>query len=563
MRFADYIATRLLAYGVSDAFGIPGGVILELIYALDRTGGKLRPHLCYHEQSAAFAACGYAQSSGKLGVAYATRGPGITNMLTSIADAYIGSIPVLFITAHSARKEHNGELRMEHEQEIDIVSMVKNITKYAAEINDEKEMCSEVEKACALALNGRNGPVLLDILSSLFEKDVQEGDTKGVACLKDSDTIDDEDSIVHTIVRLLDETRRPVLLVGDGIRHARIRKHIHTFVRRTGIPILSSRVAQDILSNEENYFGYIGSHGTRYGNFILSKADAILSLGNRLAFPLHSKSFQPIIEHARIVRIDVDDTEFKRHIPNSETFAIDLHAFAAVLEYPFYREVSTEWLHVCRTLKEKLTLWDNGTLVRILEDILQALPQNAVIVTDVGNHEFLVSLAYEKSCGTYPMIHSKSFGALGGAIGKAIGVFYATGSPVMCFIGDQGFQMNIQEIQYLVQHHLPIGIVLINNHSSGMILDRELKKGYSYPLHTTKDSGYLAPNFLAIAKAYGLKMSKYCIAENKLRICDLPMLLEVCVDPEEGSIPYLPFGAPCAQMSPPLPTQVYRMCSEL
>lgn len=561
MKFSDYIVARLLEYGVSDAFGLPGGVILELIYAMDRTGRKLQPHLCYHEQSAAFAACGYAQSSGKLGVAYATRGPGITNMLTSIADAYSGSLPMLFITAHSAKREYKNELRMEHEQEIDIVSMVNNITKYAVEINDEEAMCSEVEKACALALSGRNGPVLLDILSSLFEKEIEGKYTKENVRQRDF-AIDNEESIIHAIVRLLEKARRPVLLIGDGIRHTGMRKHIHAFVQCTGIPILSSRVAQDILSDEENYFGYIGSHGMRYGNFILSKADAMLSLGNRFAFPLNSKSFRPVIEHTRIVRIDVDNAELKRQIPNSEMFSADLCSLAAVLEYPSYKRTSMEWLHVCQTLKEKLLLWDNRSVINILENILWSLPQDSIIVTDVGNHELLVSQAYEKSRGTYPMVHSKSFGALGCAIGKAIGAFYATGSPVICFIGDQGFQMNIQEIQYIVQHHLPIGIILINNYSSGMILDRELKKGYSHPLHTTKDSGYLTPDFLDVAKAYGLKAGRYCMPNKKLKPCDFPMLLEVCVDSEEA-VPFLPFGAPCTQMYPPLPVQIYKMCNEL
>ena len=171
MKAADWIIDFLISKGVTDTFGLPGAVVLELLYAMDRRKPELTPHLSYHEQGAAFAACGYAQATGKLGVAYATRGPGMTNMLTAVADAYYDSVPVMFFTAHSSGRKRP-EMRVENNQEIDTVALATGITKYAVRIDDAAELQRELQKAYAAAMTGRKGPVFLDIASAMLRQEI-------------------------------------------------------------------------------------------------------------------------------------------------------------------------------------------------------------------------------------------------------------------------------------------------------------------------------------------------------------------------------------------------------
>ncbi len=259
MKVIDYFIEVLNKYGTTDAFGIPGGVILDLIYFLNSEKSKVQPHLNYHEQMAGFAACGYAQASGKLGVAYATRGPGICNMVTCIAEAYQESLPVLFITAHGKRAAIG--TRADDNQELDIVNIVKNITKYSAVI-EKKEDLKLIKTACEMALNRRKGPVLLDFSSSLWNSEITEeishvptGEIKTDVCF---------DEIIEDIKSQLKTSKRPIILIGDGLRHSTALDKIRVVAEGMRVPIISSRGSQDLLCGIKNYFGYIGSHGIRY-----------------------------------------------------------------------------------------------------------------------------------------------------------------------------------------------------------------------------------------------------------------------------------------------------------
>jgi acetolactate synthase-1/2/3 large subunit len=283
MIVADYIAETLMRLGVTDAFGIPGGVILPFLDAMKKKEPHLTPHLTYHEQTAGFAALGYAQISGKLGVAYATRGPGISNMITCVAEAYQESLPVLFITAHGNRQNHG--MRFENNQELNIVHMVSAITKYAADIDNIDDVVTIFLTACRKAIEGRKGPVLVDIDSTLWEKELCENIAvydEVYSC--EDDKADAAKMAVQAIEETISQAKRPIILIGNGLRHTVSKKTLYDVVESIKIPVLSSRGSQDLISGSPYYFGYIGSHGIRYSNFILSKTDLIISIGNRLAF---------------------------------------------------------------------------------------------------------------------------------------------------------------------------------------------------------------------------------------------------------------------------------------
>ena len=556
MKVSEYIAQYLQKQGVTDAFGIPGGVILELMYALDATEG-ITPHLSFHEQCAGFAACGYAQAGGKLGVAYATKGPGFTNLLTAMADAYYDSIPVLFITAHSAATLPEG-CRLVSDQDMDTCGMVRNITKYAKRIDDIEEISISLEKACQIAKDGRKGPVFLDIAASLFKKEM----ITSTSVYHQGENIDTE-RYVSLICSEIKSAKRPVVLLGDGINQSATNEAINRFIEKAGVPVLSSRYCHNIVRNQEYYYGYVGSHGIRYANFILSKADLVVSLGNRLYFPSHSLSYSKIIEHAKFLRFDIDDGELNKHPQMLAGKQVDMASLVPALAMTDTDCGNhKEWLEVCKTLKFQLKDEDVNDTVLLLSKLLKTLPKDCIIVNDVGNNEFWMSKACVYAGIANRTLYSKSFGALGNALGKAIGAYYATKKPVVAFVGDQGVQMNIQELQYISQHHLPIAIVLLNNSSSGMIKDREAIAGYGYSLHTTEESGYGTPKFSIVAEAYRmvyLRIDEY----HSFPIIDKPLFLELSISENQTLTPSLPRGRDIQDLEPRINKELYNRLNKL
>lgn len=556
MKVSEYIAQYLQKQGVTDAFGIPGGVILELMYALDATEG-ITPHLSFHEQCAGFAACGYAQAGRKLGVAYATKGPGFTNLLTAMADAYYDSIPVLFITAHSAATLPEG-CRLVADQDMDTCGMVRNITKYAKRIDDIEEISISLEKACQIAKDGRKGPVFLDIAASLFKKEM----ISSASVHHQVEHIDTE-KYVSLICSEIKSAKRPVILLGDGINQSATNDAINRFIEKAGVPVLSSRYCHNIVRNQEYYYGYVGSHGIRYANFILSKADLVVSLGNRLYFPSHSLSYSKIINHAKFLRFDIDDGELNKHLQMLAGKQVDMASLVPALAMTDTDCGNhKEWLEVCKTLKFQLKDEDVNETVLLLSKLLKTLPKDCIIVNDVGNNEFWMSKACVYAGIANRTLYSKSFGALGNALGKAIGAYYATKKPVVAFVGDQGVQMNIQELQYISQHHLPIAIVLLNNSSSGMIKDREAIAGYGYSLHTTEESGYGSPKFSIVAEAYRmvyLRIDEY----HSFPIIDRPLFLELSISENQTLTPSLPRGRDIQDLEPRINKELYNRLNKL
>lgn len=564
MKSADYLVDFLIRKGTTDAFGLPGAVILELIYAMDRRQGDFCPHLSYHEQAAGFAAAGYAQASGKLGVAYATRGPGFTNLITSIADAYCDSIPVLFITSHAVAPQHKG-MRIEANQEVDTCEMVKNITKYSKRISKAEEFASSLSTAYQCAMTGRRGPVFLDIDTKLWKEEIAD-----IPVLKDGEKPTSDCVVIsEDIVQFINEAKRPVLLIGDGINQSETSSFLEQFVNKIRIPILSSRYGHDIIGDSPFYYGYIGSFGLRYANFILSKADLIVSLGNRLNFPINSMSYKNIPSQAKIIRLEVDQYEFLREIPNAVNYRIDLEDILPVLaSYDGYCMNHEDWIDVCDEIRSKLWNSDVNEVVTTIDAILSnAETSCASITNDVGDHEFWISRACAHSGCCLKALYSKSFASLGSALPKAIGAYFSTRRPVVCFTGDQGFQMNMQELQAIAQDRLPILIVVMNNFASGMIRDKE-KKSYGVYLHSTLDSGYGMPDISKIAAAYGISYydmttgSVDSIAQIESGI-SAPIILNLRIDPELGLSPFLPIGRPTQDMEPKLEESLFEYINNL
>jgi acetolactate synthase-1/2/3 large subunit len=333
--------------------------------------------------------------------------------------------------------------------------------------------------------------------------------------------------------------------------------------------VLSSRYGHDIIGNSPLYYGYIGSFGLRYSNFILSKADLIISLGNRLNFPITSESYKNIPYQARIVRFESDREEFSRDIPNAINYQIELEkVLPALASFDGQYGKHEQWIDICREIKEKL--WDcdvNDVIISVDALLSSANTDYSAIINDVGDNEFWISRACAHSICGVKSLYSKSFASLGSALPKSIGAYYSTRRPTVCFTGDQGFQMNLQELQAIAHDQLPVLIVVMNNYASGMIRDKE-KKSYGTYLHSTLDSGYSMPDLLKIAEAYGIlyydsfKLNNEDL-KNIAHSISEPIILNLRIDPELGLAPYLPIGRATQDMEPELDGQLYNYLDKL
>lgn len=558
MTVAEYIAEFISSKGTTDVFGLPGGGVLDLLYAFNENP-NITPHLMYHEQCAGFAACGYAQNSGKLGVAYATRGPGFTNLISAIADAYCDSIPTLFITGHTTSELHP-KMRVMDDQELDTCSIVETITKYAKRVDSLEDVQTCLEEAYLEATTGRKAPVLLDINSDLFRKEIELSEASEVKSDKEN-----LQSLVSEISTEIRTAKRPVFLIGDGINQVHKSNSFRQLVVKANIPVISSRFSHDIMGDANLYYGYVGSHGMRAANFIFSKADTVITIGNRLHFPPNSASYKPVIEQKKFIRIEIDENEFERVLPNAINHKADISTLIDALS------ASTDnfgkhgdWIKVCEELKQRLSETDVTSNVKTIASFLKSVPDDYTVACDVGNNEFFVSRASTYAGSNLRTQYSKSFGILGCGLGKAIGAYYSTHKSVICFVGDQGLQLNIQELQYITQHNLPIIVVVLNNHSSGMIKDRETLRFKSHYLHTTNDSEYTHPDFSKIALAYNIEYVRIEPNLNgRLNNINKPILMEIEIDDNEMLSPNLPKGEPLRNLSPFLSSDEYEYLNNL
>ena len=568
MKVVDYLVESLIELGITDVFGIPGGVVLDFVYALNKRKKDINTHLLHHEQNAGFAALGYAQSTQKVGVAFGTKGPGILNLTTSIAEAYSDSIPSLFITSHSL-DDTSDKMRVIEDQEIDIVPIFKSITKYCVRVNNADSFIEELRKSICLVNSGRKGPVVIDISSRIWNSEILENKLKEKIIENIDNSKNNFEEAILSIEKNLNKSKKPLLIIGDGIRQAGIEKEVVGFSEKNKIPVIYSRGCQDIMSSSKMAFGYVGSHGTRYTNYILSEADLLISLGNRLSFPIKSKSFLDIFSKCKLIRCDIDENEFMREIPNSENFQCDVKE---VLKGLFNKNIENKnidkWFDKCNKIKEILWNSDTDTPVNEIAYLLDNLKNTGAIIGDVGNNEFWLSRAYEFSKNKNKILFSRSLGTMGCSIGKTIGAYYALKKSVVCFIGDQALQMNPQELQFISNNKLPIWIVVVNNNSSGMIKSRQIRRYNSEFLLTTEETGYSMVDLEKLSNAYDfdyVQIESVEDIDNKLIDCDYtkPLFINFIVDENIDLEISLPIGNDCKDMEPKLDEAVLERIKNL
>jgi len=572
LKTTDYIVKYLISRSVSDVFGYPGGMVTHLMESLSQHQNEIKAHLCYNEQGAAFEACGYAQASGKIGVAYATSGPGATNLITGICNAYFDSIPTLFITGqvNTFESKEGYRVRQRGFQETDIIGMVSSVTKYAHYVSSVEDLVESLDKAYDIAMSGRRGPVLLDIPMNIQRGEIPDSVAQEHLNPANTNPEKTEETDIDFIVDLLKEAKRPVVLLGAGIKQAGITDLASRFIENTGYPAVTSMTGFDILSDMPNNYGFIGAYGDRAANFIVAKADLVLTAGARLDIRQAGAVRQNFAPTAKIIRVDIDSDELTYKIRDNE---IDVNMDASVLLNKLFvmdiPKAQEEWINVCDEIRNKVAGLDDRLPNRIMRKLSDCIPENTVIATDVGQNQVWTAQSFKLKKGQQ-VFFSGGHGAMGYSLPAAIGAHFGANKPAVSINGDGGIQMNIQELEFIHRENLPVTVVVFNNSSLGMIRHfQEMYFNGNYA-QTLTGSGYSNPYFDGIAQAYGMKYicansnNNYDLSEVTACIRDgIPALVEVVIDEYTYVSPKLRYGEPNQDQEPLLDRDLYKELMEL
>lgn len=564
MKVITYIAKFLQSKGIDVVFELQGGMITRIIDEIQVQGGITIVSV-HHEQAAAMAADAYARVKNKPGVALATSGPGATNLITGIGNCYFDSVPAIFITGQVNLNEQKRDrpIRQLGFQETDIVSVVKPITKAAYAVTSGKDIPQILHEAYEIAMKGRPGPVLIDIPMNIQNEECEDFDKKTYKSDNEYAPTQDIKQFIEILKNELRTAKKPLLLLGRGIRVAEVTKEIKKLIDDLNIPVVLSLNGIDVIPyGNPNRVGFIGSYGNRWANYALGVCDLLLVLGSRLDLRQTGSDIPTFSKGKKVFHVDIDNGELNNRIPTFATLNTDLKQFLKILTL---RDITPlkidEWKDEIKV--QKLKRDDTMELNSIkginpnkfIHILSQKSLQASTYTTDVGNNQMWASQSIELK-DKQRFLSSGGMGAMGYSLPAAIGACFALDKkPIVCISGDGGFQINIQELQTVKRNELPIKIVILNNHCLGMI--RQFQDSYFNSQYTSTVWGYSAPDFVAVANAYGIKALRV-EEENQIEAAIVkmwknptePFLLDVSLDIHTNVYPKMLFGNPLTEMEP-------------
>ncbi len=510
MKVARYIAQTLRDNGIDTVFGHIGGFNADLVDAMTESG-KQKFVLNYHEQASAFAANAFAMVRENLGVATSSGAPSSCNLVAGIANSFFDSVPCLFLvgSVHTKAVRKSPEVRQNAFEEIDMVSLVAGITKYAVKVTDPKDIRYCLEKALYIAREGRKGPAVLDIPYDVARSDVNVEELKGFSPPQKEgfDPVD-----VHEFVTTLKNAKRPLLLLGGGCRSAASRQALGALLDKVAIPAVASLCGLDVLPHDHPCFaGFIGHYGNRYANFALANCDALVVLGSRLDERQIAGNKDRFAPDAKIIRVDIDHVEHVRTIAAHASIYSSVENFLkTVLEGNFQGLHFPKWHEAIAAWKKRYPSHDANLDAVEAHNFLNALsdhlPENLVVCADVGQNQMFTAQSLRLRQGNR-LLNSAGYGSMGYSLPAAIGAAYARpGATIVSINGDGGLQMNIQELQVVKRDKLPIKIIVLNNNCLGMI--RRLQERLFDDRTIATVQGYESADYSAIAPAYGLEYVK-------------------------------------------------------
>jgi len=560
IKVSDYVAKFLAEHKntANTIFMVSGGGNMHLIDSLGKN--KDLEYICnHHEQACTYAAEGYARVTNKIGLAYVTTGPGGTNAITGVYSAWVDSIPTLTISGQvkfetTIASQPNLNLRQLGDQEVDIISIVKSITKYAVMITDKNSIKYHLQKAVYESKSGRPGPVWLDIPLDIQGAMINEDDLTEFEIPKKINY----NNRINEVIKLLKTSKRPVIIAGNGITLSGANKDFLDLINILKIPVVGTFARYDIIKNDSKYFfGRYGTVGNRMANFTVQNSDLIIAIGARLNIRAVSYNWEYFGREAKKIVVDIDSNELEKH-----TLDIDLKINSDAKEFittlckkidTSYSKKYIKWFDKCLIYKSKYPTLDpyREENINIIDsynffDKLSNLA-NGNIKYIFGNGTACVS-SYQslKLYKNQQVIVNSGCAAMGYDLPAAIGSCIANDQKdVICVTGEGSFQMNIQELQTIIHNNLPIKIFILNN--GGYISIRNTQNGFfkGNKVGADKDSGISFPDTIKISKAYGFKTFKLSNYEDMINNLENilnyngPLICEVMLSSEEKMFPKL------------------------
>ncbi len=585
MKLTDYVIDFLAAQGIDCVFGVTGGSVVHLFDSADRSE-KMRPIFCHHEQAAALAAVSYARIKNALGLVIVTTGPGGTNAITGLCSAWLDSIPCIFISGQ-ARYEHTTRhkpIRQVGSQQIDIVSIVKPMTKYAAMVEDSAKIKYHLQKAIYHAKNGRPGPVWIDLPLNFQWADVEPEQLESFEIPQESSQPRSAcENLYGDVAGLLKAAARPLIVAGYGIRLANAVNSFEKFIEKTQIPFVCTWGTSDIIPTDYPlYLGRMGVSGQRGANFAVQNCDLLLSIGSHLCMTLTGGRFEAFAREAKKIVVDIDPVEMKHanvnidlcvpcdaknfldEMQNLLTKNNDLTSWRDICaKYKTYNAIPLEW-------RNKKDFMDPYVFMDILSDELDS---DDTMVVDGGGTALYIPFQALRLKKGQRMVVSGGISAMGTGLPESIGACFANGRRrTICFIGDGSMQFNIHELQTIVHHHLPIKMIVFNN--QGYLAMRHTQDGFLKSRYVGADArgGLSLPDYQKVSAAYGIKavrVQNYSEAAKKIKFMLAepgPVVCEIMIPPDQQLIPTVGFkknidgtatGLPLEDMFPYLSRQEF------
>ncbi|HEL1585748.1 TPA: acetolactate synthase large subunit [Streptococcus suis] len=545
------ILDTLRQLGIDTIFGYPGGAVLPLYDEIYRFEG-IQHILARHEQGAVHAAEGYAKSTGKLGVALVTSGPGATNAITGIADAMGDSVPLLVFTGQVATRG----IGKDAFQEADIIGITTPITKYNYQIRDTADIPRVITEAVHIATTGRPGPVVIDVPKDIQETLVSSYHDPSIHLPSYQPTVEPNGLQVKKILKQLSLAKQPVILAGGGVNYADANQELIAFAERYQIPVVSTLLGLGAMPIEhELSLGMGGMHGSYASNMAMNDADYIINIGARFDDRLTGNplTYAP---NALVAHIDIDPAEIGKVKKTAIPVVGDAKAtLQALLKLDTVETDYAAWTAQVLDNKRRAPFWyeEDDRVIKpqqAIELIGQLTKGDAIVITDVGQHQMWAAQFYPYKHARQ-LVTSGGMGTMGFGIPAAIGAKLANPDrEVVLFVGDGGFQMTNQELAILNGYGVPIKVVLINNHSLGMV--RQWQESF-YDKRRSQSVFDAEPNFQLLAEAYGIAHYSFdnpaTLSEDmKVILEDRPMLIEVHISKTEHVQPMVPAGKSNAEM---------------